>query len=99
MTDEGLEGVRRALTQVTTDHSSKDLLVLDAAVRQFTNEMQSVGASPEIVLARLVAVLIDPAIGPVSDWWRSVLRDRCVRQAIEAYYAIDLSKPTPPRST
>ena len=87
-----LDAVDGELRHLAEGHT-KDLSGLDRTVREFARASRATGRLPERMLVMLVAVLHGPATDGMGQWWRAVLRDRCVREAIEAYYAIELTAP------
>jgi hypothetical protein len=87
--DTELEAVKRVLGELA-GKPNNGLSELDDVVRAFARPARREAMPPERLLVKLVSVLNDPSNEGPNEWWRSVLRDRSVRAAIEAYYAIDL---------
>jgi hypothetical protein len=68
---------------------------LREAVAVFARTSRAAGTPPERMFLTMAALLDDPALSGLSDWWRSVLRDRMLSWGIETYYHIDLGHHTP----
>lgn len=68
---------------------------LRQAVAVFARTARAAGTRPERMFLTMAALLDDPALAGLSDWWRSVLRDRMLSWGIETYYHIDLGHHTP----
>jgi hypothetical protein len=68
---------------------------LREAVAVFARTSRAAGTPPERMFLTMAALLDDPALAGLSDWWRSVLRDRLLGWGIETYYHIDLGRRTP----
>ena len=92
MSDDRLAAVRTALDAAREERFT-DLNRLDAAVREYGRVARRESISPEQMLVALVSVIREATQASVSDWWSRLLRDRVVRDAIEAYYSIALSDP------
>lgn len=65
------------------------------AVTVFARASRAAGTPPERMFLAMAALLDDPSLAGLSDWWRSVLRDRMLRWGIETYYHIDLGRRGP----
>jgi hypothetical protein len=65
---------------------------LRESVVAFARASRAAGRPPERMFLTMAALLDDPALAGLSDWWRSVLRDRMLRWGIETYYHIDLGR-------
>jgi hypothetical protein len=89
-----LAGFGRDFEHVVREHP-RDAPALANAAGQFAREARAAGVPPERMLVALGEVLNTGALGSVGDWWRRVVRDQCVRRAIEAYYAIEVGQPKP----
>jgi hypothetical protein len=87
----------RDFERVAREHPRDTPALSDAAAR-FAREARAAGVPPERMLVALGDALNTGALGSVGDWWRRVVRDQCVRTAIEAYYAIETGQPQLPVS-
>ena len=67
-----------------------------AAVEQCARSARAAGVLPEKLIIELKALMRDVALPEMRTWYRSVLTDRVIVWAIEAYYGID-QPPTPPQ--
>ena len=90
MTDSALDALRVEL-QAARERGA-DFSPLDLAIRRYAASCRASGVTPERMVVGLAGLLNGPALAGLSDWWRAVLRARCVSEAIAAYYAIDLDK-------
>ncbi len=68
---------------------------LREAVTVFARASRNAGTPPERMFLTMAALLDDPSLAGLGDWWRSVLRDRMLSWGIETYYHIDLGRRGP----
>jgi hypothetical protein len=59
-----------------------------AAVEQCAREARAAGVLPERLIVELKRLMHDVALPAVRTWYRSVLTDRVIVWAIEAFYGI-----------
>ncbi len=74
-------------------HASRDYAApeLRVAVRTLAANARQRGETPEGMLVALKAIFDDGALVGLSTWWRSIMRDRVVRWAIEAYFDVSIT--------
>jgi len=60
-----------------------------AAVEQCARAARASGALPEKLIVELKMLMRDVALPEMRTWYRSVLTDRVIVWAIEAFYGID----------
>jgi hypothetical protein len=91
-----------AAVVVTEDYANP---AIDAQVGASTSAARNAGVAPEAVIAYLRHQVHEAPLSAVGDWYRSVLGERLVAKAIDAYFEIDygnpplVSPPAPGKST
>jgi hypothetical protein len=77
-----------ALDRARTAHNYENSEIRDAVVRCAANARNG-SCPPEKLIVALKTLVRDVALPDVRDWYQSVLTDRIIVWAIEAYYGID----------
>jgi hypothetical protein len=68
---------------------------LRTTVRALAANAHQRGETPERMLIALKGIFDDGAVSGLSTWWRSIMRDRVVRWAIEAYFDVSITGSGP----
>jgi hypothetical protein len=78
-------------------HANRDYAApeLRSAVRALAANAHHRGETPEGMLVALKGIFDDGALQELSTWWRSIMRDRVVRWAIEAYFDVSITGSGP----
>jgi hypothetical protein len=91
-----------AAVVVTEDYTNP---TIDAQVGASTAAARNAGVAPEVVIAYLRHQIYEAPLSAVGDWYRSVLVERLVAQAMDAYFEPDygapplVTSPAPGKST
>lgn len=64
-----------------------------SAVTKCAANARRAGCAPERLLVALKQLVADDALADVNDWFRSVMTDRIVSWAIQAYFETDTRPP------